>query len=155
MTDAQAKGSEAFVDSMTNLGVVVESVKISLGTQLMPIIQNMAKEFQAFVKENRPAITAFFKDFAKKIPGFLKQTVKAFKDLWTTLKPVAELFIKLIKFVGPAKALLVGLATFIAGPLGKENESFKEECAPCYLPHSLSSMPKIGLNRTTAKRFSL
>lgn len=73
-TDDGAAGAEAFQDAMLRMGTVIDSVKIALGEELLPVIQQYVEQLQGWIGENKELIK-------QRLIGFIRDTVSVVREL--------------------------------------------------------------------------
>lgn len=117
MSEDAAKGSEGFVDALTDAGYAMQGVKNILGAQLMPAIQPLVKAFKDFVVNNRDQIEAFGKTLAEMIPTVdeLKVMFKRFQEGMSSLYKKIEPVVNLLG--GEMNTILIALGSMILFPV--------------------------------------
>jgi hypothetical protein len=92
-TDA-ANQSEAYVDAMTNLKAVANGLKITLATELIPVIADVATKVKDFVLANRELITQNIQDTITRIKDGFKKSKPFIQSVVEGIKKLAENFDK-------------------------------------------------------------
>ena len=134
-TDDGAAAAEEFVDAQTRLNTVIDSLKIAIGTELFPILQEVIDEIREWTQNNKDLIKVRVREFlerliasARQLLPVLQQVLKIFFDLLPLVLSFAEAVATVIESVGGLDSALqiaagawVGfqLATTAAlGPVG-------------------------------------
>ena len=107
-TEDGAVAAEEFVDEMLRVETVIDSVKIAVGTELLPIITEIAGEIKAWALENRALIRA-------KLIEFVQKAVKTVKEFLPTLQKMLSLFFEFIPVVLDVVKALAGFIESIGG----------------------------------------
>lgn len=81
-TKEQIDGLVAFRKKTNEVGLELEMLGAQVGTDLLPILEEMIAGFQRFWKEHGPAITKAIRDIAQWLSG---QLVPAIRDAWNWL----------------------------------------------------------------------
>lgn len=95
-TNDGARAAEEFIDSQTRLGVVIDSIKIAIGTELFPVIQGIVDRIREWFLANKELVKA-------RIIGFIK-------DLTAKLSTMAPLLEKVVSLAEKWIPILVDLA---------------------------------------------
>lgn len=96
-----AKNAELFNDELQKTQEIIDSLKISAAQELFPVITEMFKSVQKFVKENRAELLPVVKDLVAHSVDFVKSllplTVKLLKSV-----------LKIFDLIGPKVFIIVG-----------------------------------------------
>ena len=96
-----AKNAELFNDELQKTQEIIDSLKISAAQELFPVITEMFKSVQKFVKENRAELLPVVKDLVAHSVEFVKSllplTVKLLKSV-----------LKIFDLIGPKVFIIVG-----------------------------------------------
>jgi hypothetical protein len=130
MSEDAVASSEGFVDSVTNLQAALSGVKNIIGTDLIPVVQELVEGFTKWVSTNRDVLR-------QRVRSFLEGIVRVAKKLIPVVETMAEIFLflvnnldKLLFILGGVKlaqafiAVAAGLnamgiaATTALGPIG-------------------------------------
>lgn len=107
-TEDGAAAAEEFNDSMLRVATVVDSFKIQVGTELLPIIGEYADEFKEWLLLNKDFVKEKISEFVDRFIRFVKQAVPKILDM-------VEGIIDLIEAMGGAeRAIKIIIAGFIA-----------------------------------------
>lgn len=87
-TNDGAKAAEEFQDAMLRMETVIDSVKIAVGVELLPVIQEIIDEIRVWANDNREAVTEELVDFVSDLTGALKKMGPTLK----TVLPLIEDF---------------------------------------------------------------
>lgn len=72
-TNDGAKAAEEFNDAMLRMDTVIKSVKIAVGVELLPVIQEIIDEIRVWAQDNREAVTEELVDFVRDLTASLKR----------------------------------------------------------------------------------
>lgn len=87
-TNDGAAAAEEFIDSQARLKVVVDSVKIAIGQQLFPVIQELVDGTRAWIQENRELVKVKVKEFIDGAIKFGRRLVPVLKAIGRGLTAV-------------------------------------------------------------------
>ena len=112
-----ARDAEAFLDEMTNLMVVVRSVRNALGSALLPIIQPLIVAFREWLAVNRELISAKIEEWVTGFARVLPQIIADLQAVGRVLAWVWGWLWSAIEQIGGLKTVLLTLAALLAGRL--------------------------------------
>jgi len=106
-----------FNDQLDSLLIQFNALKVSALGDLFPVLLDLLKQVQTYLKDNAGAIKEWVSGFAKDLPGVLSGIVSLFKGLWAILTPIISLFNKLSEAFGSFNVVAGFLAVLIATKL--------------------------------------
>ena len=115
LTDEGAKNAETFKDELTNMNVVLNSMKITVAGALVPAFTDLFKTIAKYFKGNRGEIQKMFKDFSTKLVDGVKSLLPKLPKILDSLVNIAGIIASIVDYIGPIKSL-VGVA--LLGSLG-------------------------------------
>lgn len=89
--DATAKAEE-FNDNLTRVGKFISGVKNAIGGALIPIFDDLIKNFIAWAKVNKDLIKTKVKEFAEGLGNALKAMVKIGRYVWKAGEKIVDVF---------------------------------------------------------------
>lgn len=102
-TEDGAAAAEEFIDAQTRLNTVIDSIKIAIGTELFPVIQELIDSIRGWFQANKDLIRQRLIEIVRKLITEAKR-----------LTPIlADLFNKFIEFLPTAVEWAEALATLI------------------------------------------
>jgi hypothetical protein len=113
MTAEDIAAAEEFDNTYKGLQFTLLSLRNTVGTKLIPVFTEMSAKLTKYLVAHRPQIEAFARAFAEKLPGALVAIRDGLVDVWGRLKPFAEYLAGIVDTIGPANAILGGLAAVI------------------------------------------
>lgn len=117
MGEDLTRRSEAFQDLLTNIKSVLLGLRNTIGAALLPVLEQLGTQFQAFLMDNRDRIAAFAREFAERLPGYLEQARAAFLGLLEGARRVMQFLQPLADHFGWLKVTLVAVGAVVFGPL--------------------------------------
>lgn len=96
-TNDGAAAAEEFQDAILRMETVINSVKVAVGVELLPIIQEIIDEIRIWAQENSEAVK-------KELVGFIKDLTANLRKLGPTLKAVLPLIEDFALFMSEAIA---------------------------------------------------
>lgn len=121
------KKGEAFGDVLAGMMQTLTKLRNEIAVQLLPVLEDLAKEFQAFIAENKDEIIAFAKEFAKNLPATIAGLAKIFSGLMSAIQPLIPIFSFMIEYMGLANVIAGTLAVTIFGKTALAFASFGKE----------------------------
>lgn len=127
--DETAKKAETFKDLMTDIKVTMESFKILVGTELLPVFNELFESISKYFVENRGELRKIFSDFGKQFVGGLKQMIPLLPSVISGISTIFTYVGKIVDYIGPIKTLIgvgilgslgsiIGIVTSLAGLIG-------------------------------------
>lgn len=113
ISNDSVSAADAFGDRLDKLKTALFGVRNVAGEALLPVFAEQIDRFTTYLKQNGPEIKAWFKDFGDKLPGYIDQTVKSFRELRETVQPLIDVFMVLSNTFGGPKVLLVTITGII------------------------------------------
>lgn len=110
LSDDAIKQSENFHRSSVNLKVALESLGMSIGQRLMPILQPIVDRTLDYVSANRQVL-------ATNIASTILEIAKGFNDAWRALHPFLAASWSLIKALGGIKTVVIALTSIYIAQL--------------------------------------
>ena len=101
--EAYKKMSETFEQQKKQFWNVIQDLMIDLGTELMPTVLDLMKDFSEWVKNNKEEIIGFFKGIATAIRGIVKVIKEAISFLRSMGKVLGETAAKVYMFLSEDK----------------------------------------------------
>lgn len=98
--DDGAKAAEEFNDAMLRMDTVIDSVKIAVGVELLPVIQEIIDEIRVWAQDNREAVTEQLVDFVKDLTDALKKMGPTLKKVLPLIEDFALFTAKAIEETG-------------------------------------------------------
>lgn len=90
ISDADSTMSEGFVDTMTDLGIVMEGIRLQLGARLMPVMKQVIDAFIEFVVINREIINSGLDRFFNTAISILRSFFKIIRAGFRTMDSFAQ-----------------------------------------------------------------
>jgi hypothetical protein len=103
MGEDAVASSEGFQDSVTNLQAALSGVKNIIGTDLIPVVQDLVVGFTDWVKTNRDVLR-------QKVRSFLEGIVRAAKTLIPVVETMGEIFLAFVNNMDKFLAVAGGVA---------------------------------------------
>lgn len=103
MSEDAVASSEGFQDSVTNLQAALSGVKNIIGTDLIPVVQELVVGFTEWVKTNRDVLR-------QKVRSFLEGIVRAAKTLIPVVETMGEIFLAFVNNLDAFLAVAGGVA---------------------------------------------
>lgn len=127
--DETTKKAETFKDLMTDIKVTMESFKILVGTELLPVFNELFESISKYFVENRGELRKIFSDFGKQFVGGLKQMIPLLPSVISGMATIFSYVGKIVDYIGPVKTLIgvgilgslgsiIGIVTSLAGLIG-------------------------------------
>lgn len=127
--DETAKKAETFKDLMTDIKVTMESFKILVGTELLPVFNELFESISKYFVENRGELQKIFSDFGKQFVSGLKQMIPLLPSIISGISTIVSFVGKIVDYIGPINTLIgvgllsslgsiVGIVTSLAGLIG-------------------------------------
>jgi hypothetical protein len=123
------KKAETFKDLMTDIKVTMESFKILVGSELLPVFNELFESISKYFVENRGELRKIFSDFGKQFVGGLKQMIPLLPSIISGIATIFSYVGKIVDYIGPVKTLIgvgilgslgsiIGIVTSLAGLIG-------------------------------------
>ncbi len=110
-----AKGAETFKDSLADMNVTLNSMRVLVGSELLPVFNEMFGEITKYFVSNRTEIQKVLKDFGSQFVQGIKKLIPMIPVVIDGVKTVFGYVSDIVEFLGPIKTIL-GVA--ILGSLG-------------------------------------
>lgn len=106
--------TDDFGDNMDRLKTAMTGVRNTIGTALLPILNDLVLKMTGGIKDNIPRIKAWAQAFAEKLPGTLRQIRDTVSDLAAKLRPLGVAIGWLCDHFGTANVILATVAGALA-----------------------------------------
>lgn len=127
--DETAKNAEAFKDSLTDMNVTLNSMRVLVGSELLPVFNQMFGEITKYFVENRAEIQKVVRDFGVQFVGGVKKLIPMIPDILGGVKTIFGYVADIVEFLGPIKTILgvaiigslgsiIGIVTSLVGLIG-------------------------------------
>lgn len=127
--DEAAKNAETFKDSLTDMNVTLNSMRVLVGTELLPVFNQMFGEITKYFVENRAEIQKVVRDFGVQFVGGVKKLIPMIPDILGGVKTIFGYVADIVEFLGPIKTILgvaiigslgsiIGIVTSLVGLIG-------------------------------------
>lgn len=127
--DEAAKNAEAFKDSLTDMNVTLNSMRVLVGSELLPVFNQMFGEITKYFVENRVEIQKVVRDFGVQFVGGVKKLIPMIPDILGDVKTIFGYVADIVEFLGPIKTILgvaiigslgsiIGIVTSLVGLIG-------------------------------------
>lgn len=127
--DETAKRAETFKDLLTDIKVTFNSMRILVGTELLPVFNEMFESITKYFVENRGELQKTFRDFGKEFVGGLKQIIPKIPAFISGVSKVVSWIGKIVDYIGPIKTIvgvsiiaslgnIFGIVTSLVGLIG-------------------------------------
>lgn len=103
MTEDAVASSEGFQDSLTNLQASLSGVKNIVGTDLIPVVQELVEGFTSWVKTNRGMLR-------QRVKAFFEDIVRVGKKLIPVVETMGEIFLLFVSNFDKFLAIAGGVA---------------------------------------------
>jgi len=103
MTEDAVASSEGFQDSLTNLQASLSGVKNIVGTDLIPVVQELVEGFTSWVKTNRGMLR-------QRVKAFFEDIVRVGKKLIPVVETMGEIFLLFVANFDKFLAIAGGVA---------------------------------------------
>jgi len=116
MGEEDTKNAEAFNDAITRLMAVFRGIKILIGKDLLPVIEEMVDQFRDWMKTNKEFLKVKLLAFMKQLIRFVKNAIAVFKTIFQIVGGIVTLFggfERVIRLVTLALIGLVGAQTLM------------------------------------------
>ena len=104
--DETAKRAEKFKDLLTDIKVTFNSMRILVGTELLPVFNEMFESITKYFVENRGELQKTFRDFGKEFVGGLKQIIPKIPTFIAGVSKVVSWIGKIVDYIGPIKTIV-------------------------------------------------
>lgn len=104
LDDEAIEASERFHKSAINLKVSLESLGLSIGQRLIPVLQPIINKTLDYVTANRQVLTT-------NISNTILEIARGFRDAWRALLPFLSATWALIKAMGGLKTVIIALSS--------------------------------------------
>ena len=127
--DEAAKNAEAFKDSLTDVNVTLNSMRVLVGSELLPVFNQMFGEITKYFVANRTEIQKVVRDFGVQFVGGVKKLIPMIPDILGGVKTIFGYMADIVEFLGPIKTILgvaiigslgsiIGIVTSLVGLIG-------------------------------------
>ncbi len=127
--DETAKNAESFKDSLTDMNVTLNSMRVLVGSELLPVFNQMFGEITKYFVENRAEIQKVVRDFGVQFVGGVKKLIPMIPDILGGVKTIFGYVADIVEFLGPIKTILgvaiigslgsiIGIVTSLVGLIG-------------------------------------
>ena len=106
--DETAKRAETFKDLLTDIKVTFNSMRILVGTELLPVFNEMFESITKYFVKNRGELQKTFRDFGKEFVGGLKQIIPKIPAFIVGVSKVVSWIGKIVDYIGPINAIIGG-----------------------------------------------
>ena len=124
MSQRAADFSEIFGDNVERLQKRLEGLKLFIGVQLMPVMNEMVVGLTEWFDANRALVVSSLQDWVKRLTGFIRALIDPTSEIRTAFREFGETLSTIVGFVKPLTdrigALNAGLmlvAAWIFGPM--------------------------------------
>ena len=127
--DEAAKNAETFKNSLTDMNVTLNSMRVLVGSELLPVFNQMFGEITKYFVENRAEIQKVVRDFGVQFVGGVKKLIPMIPDILGGVKTIFGYVADIVEFLGPIKTILgvaiigslgsiIGIVTSLVGLIG-------------------------------------
>ncbi len=127
--DEAAKNAETFKDSLTDMNVTLNSMRVLVGSELLPVFNQMFGEITKYFVANRTEIQKVVRDFGVQFVGGVKKLIPMIPDILGGVKTIFGYVADIVEFLGPIKTILgvaiigslgsiIGIVTSLVGLIG-------------------------------------
>ena len=127
--DEAAKNAETFKDSLTDMNVTLNSMRVLVGSELLPVFNQMFGEITKYFVANRMEIQSVLRDFGSQFVGGVKKLIPMIPDILGGVKTIFGYVADIVEFLGPIKTILgvaiigslgsiIGIVTSLVGLIG-------------------------------------
>jgi len=127
--DEMSKRAEKFKDSMTDVRVTLNSMRVLVGSELLPVFNEAFGSITEFFIKNRGELQKTFRDFATSFVAGIKQIVPKIPSILSGVKDIVGYVADIVEFIGPIKTILgvgilgslgsiMGIVTSLVGLIG-------------------------------------
>lgn len=117
MSEDAVQDGEAFGDVLDKLKLSFTGVTNTIGSTIIPTLSRLGEQLTEIFITYRPVIEKFAKQFADNLPRYVDETITAFGQLWTALKPIGSAIISLASNFGTIKTAMYTFAGLVAAYL--------------------------------------
>jgi hypothetical protein len=124
MSDRASKFSEVFGDNVERLQKRLEGLKLFIGVQLMPVMNELVVGLAEWFDANRALVVSTLQDWVKSLTGFIRALIDptseirvAFSAFGETLSSIVGFIKPLTDRIGALNAGLILVAAWIFGPM--------------------------------------
>jgi len=115
--DSALNNAAKFNDTLDSLTMQFNSLKVSALSEVFPILIDVLKQLQQYIKENSGAIKEWAGQFAKDLPENIKNISAILKGLKAVLSPFVWIFDGISKAIGAFNTVVLFMTGIIAGKL--------------------------------------
>ena len=123
MLSSGSEGVEAFMN------VTLNSMRVLVGSELLPVFNQMFGEITKYFVENRAEIQKVVRDFGVQFVGGVKKLIPMIPDILGGVKTIFGYVADIVEFLGPIKTILgvaiigslgsiIGIVTSLVGLIG-------------------------------------
>lgn len=95
-TDTTGKIAEDFVDAQTRMNAAINGLKISIGTQLLPVLTEGLNDLANYIADNRDDVTDIVLDAVESVSSFIYSTMEtlavSFAQIADAVQSIVSLF---------------------------------------------------------------
>ena len=124
-----AKNAETFKDSLADMNVTLNSMRVLVGGELLPVFNQMFGEITKYFVENRAEIQKTLRDFGSQFVGGIKKIIPMIPSVLGGVKTIFGYVADIVEFLGPIKTILgvaiigslgsiIGIVTSLVGLIG-------------------------------------
>ena len=127
--DEAAKNAETFKDSLADMNVTLNSMRVLVGSELLPVFNELFGEITKYFVANRTEIQKILKDFGSQFVQGVKKLIPMIPNIIDGVKTVFKYVADIVEFLGPIKTILgvavlgslgsiIGIVTSLVGLIG-------------------------------------
>lgn len=135
-----AKNAETFKDSLTDMNVTLNSMRVLVGSELLPVFNQMFGEITKYFVSNRTEIQKVLRDFGTQFVSGIKTLIPMIPDILGGVKTIFGYVADIVEFLGPIKTILgvaiigslgsiIGIVTSLVGLIGGSAVAAIAACA--------------------------
>lgn len=113
--DDAAKNAEKFKDELADVRVTLDALRITAGTELLPVFNELFASITKYFVENRDEIRSTFREFGKSFVDGVKSIIPKIPSIVSGLSEILSFVTDIVDTIGPIKTIL---AVGIIGSLG-------------------------------------
>lgn len=101
-----AARAETFKDQLTDIRVTLNSLRVLVGAELMPVFNELFDSFTNYFLANRDEIRKTMRDFGTSIVGSVKTIIPRIPSLIDGFAKIVKLVADIVDYIGPIKTVI-------------------------------------------------
>lgn len=117
ISDEGVASSGQFINALTNLKTAAMGLRNIFGEALLPVVTDLIGKLTELVVANRERVRAWAQEFARELPGRLRQLRDWIVKVIDKMRPLASWIMGITANVGAMKTVLIAIIALMSGQL--------------------------------------